>query len=111
MAGLTFHTLMFIMLSLVFLLGLVSLVGGIVILSMGAAGKDLRTLANQTTQLASKGLAEDVAGLVGNASILLDAVHQMVRTTAGIGVFLSVLGVVLMSGAVWFSFQILQMPL
>jgi len=56
--------------------------------------------------LAQKGIAEDVAGLVGNASSLLSATNELVRTSAGIGVFLAVLGVVLMAAATWLVLQI-----
>jgi len=71
-----------------------------------AAGKDVHTLATQTTRLAQKGLAEQVAGLVGNASALLEAVNKLVRTTAGVGVFLTVLGLLLMISA---SLLVLQL--
>jgi hypothetical protein len=63
-------------------------------------------LAAQTAQLAKKGIAEDVAGLVGNASTLLSATNELVRTSAGIGVFLAVLGFLLMGVATWLVLQI-----
>jgi hypothetical protein len=86
-------------------LGLITFTIGIFILVTRSMSKDMRTLTTQTTQLAQKGLAEDVAGLVGNTTALMDAVSQMVRTTAGIGVFLSSVGFILMVIATWMFFQ------
>lgn len=89
-----------------FVLGVITLLIGILLLITRSAGKEVRTLATQTAQLAKKGIAEDVAGLVGNASTLLSATNDLVRTSAGIGVFLAVLGFLLMAGATWLVLQI-----
>lgn len=96
--NLTFEILL-VMAIVLFVLGFITSISGILILTVRAAGKEVRTLANQTTRLAQKGLAEEVAGLVGNASALLEAVNKLVRTTAGVGVFLTVLGLLLMVSA------------
>ncbi|MES0359770.1 MAG: hypothetical protein ABUK20_02555 [Anaerolineales bacterium] len=89
-----------------FVLGVITLLIGILLLITRSAGKEVRSLATQTAQLAKKGIAEDVAGLVGNASTLLSATNDLVRTSAGIGVFLAVLGFLLMAGATWLVLQI-----
>jgi len=89
-----------------FILGVITLLIGILLLVTRSAGKEVRSLAAQTAQLAKKGIAEDVAGLVGNASTLLSATNELVRTSAGIGVFLAVLGFLLMAGATWLVLQI-----
>lgn len=89
-----------------FLLGIIAILIGIFILITRSAGKEVRTLATQTARLARKGMAEDVAGLVGNASSLLSATNELVRTSAGIGVFLAVLGFLLMAVATWLVLQI-----
>ena len=89
-----------------FILGALTLLIGIIILITRSAGKEVRTLATQTAQLARKGIAEDVAGLVGNASNLLSATNELVRTSAGIGVFLAVLGFLLMAVATWLVLKI-----
>jgi hypothetical protein len=88
-----------------FFLGVIITVTGVVILVTRAIGRDVKTLATQTTKLVQKGLAEDVAGLVGNASTLLDAVNQLTRTTAGVGVFLTIFGMLLMGVACWLALQ------
>ena len=105
LTSLTFEIIL-IMAIILFSLGLISTIAGILILTLRAAGKDVRTLATQTTRLAQKGLAEQVAGLVGNASALLEAVNKLVRTTAGVGVFLTVLGLLLMISASLLVLQI-----
>jgi hypothetical protein len=89
-----------------FLLGALTLLIGMILLITRSAGKEVRTLAKQTAQLAKKGIAEDVSGLVGNASTLLSATNDLVRTSAGIGVFLSVLGFLLMAVATWLVLKI-----
>jgi len=89
-----------------FILGAITLLVGIILLITRSAGKEVRTLATQTAKLAKKGIAEDVAGLVGNASNLLSATNELVRTSAGIGVFLAVLGFLLMAAAIWLVLQI-----
>jgi hypothetical protein len=89
-----------------FVLGMLTTIIGILILTTRVTNKDLRTIANQTSRLAQKGLAEEVAGLVGNASSLLDAMNQLVRTTTGVGVFLTLLGLCLMCAAGWIVLKI-----
>ena len=51
--------------------------------------RDVSALSAHTAKLAHKGIAEDMAGLVGNASALMTALSQMVRTAAGVGIFLT----------------------
>jgi hypothetical protein len=103
--NLTFE-LLIAMAIILFFLGMASSITGIVILTTRAAGRDIRTLATQTTHLAQKGLAEEVAGLVGNATSLLDAMNQLIRTAAGVGFFLTVFGLLLMVAAAWLTLQI-----
>lgn len=97
--------LLLIMAIALFFLGMVTTIIGIIILTR-ATSKDIHTLATQTSRLAQKGLAEEVAGLVGNASSLLEAMNQLIRTTAGVGVFLTVFGLLLMISACLLALQI-----
>jgi len=94
------------MASVLFLMGLVSLGMGIFILTRQAIGNNVRTIAEQTAKLAQKGIAEDVAGLVGNASSLLNALNQMVRSTSGIGIILVGISFVLFSASYGLIFQL-----
>jgi hypothetical protein len=88
-------------------------VSGIVILGIGVftlikklMGKELQTIADQTAKLAQKGIAEDITGLVGNARTLIEALTQMVKTTAGIGIFLIIIGFILLAAAYGLVLQI-----
>jgi len=89
---LTPTTVLLLMALSLFMLGIVTFIVGILILALRTSNQDVQTLATQTTRLAQKGLAEDVAGLVGNASTLINAMNQLVRTATGVGFFLTVMG-------------------
>ena len=84
-----------------FLLGIGTFLTGILILVAGSWWHDLRTLTTQTTRIAQKGLTDEISGLVGNASALLNSINELVHTTTGIGVFLTMIGMLLMSVTFW----------
>ncbi|HFC10513.1 MAG TPA: hypothetical protein ENJ54_11785 [Chloroflexi bacterium] len=81
---------------LVFLLGMATFVMGVFVLVARAMNRDIQRVAAHTARLAQKGLVEDASGLVGNASALVSALTRLVQTTAGVGIFLIVLGLALM---------------
>jgi hypothetical protein len=89
----TLSELTFLVITSLFLLGTVTLVTGIVVLLTRTMGKDLRAITAEASNLAQKGLIDDLSGLVGNASALLTATSQMVKTTAGVGILLIFLGI------------------
>jgi hypothetical protein len=89
-----------------FVVGVITFWVGVFLLAFRSAGKDVHAIATQTTRLAQKGLAEDIAGLVGNASALINAMNDLVRTTTGIGIFLTINGLLLMGFAIWFVLRI-----
>jgi hypothetical protein len=91
----------------IFVMGLISLATGIYLLLSKISGKDIRTIAQQATKLAQKGMAEEVAGLVGNASSLVDALNTLVRTAAGIGIFLIFVAFGLFAAAYYLVLQVL----
>jgi len=87
-------------------MALVLLICGVVILGIGVytlikkvLGKELNTIADQTAKIAQKGITDEISGLVGNARALIEVLNEMVKTTTGIGVFLVILGAVLLVGA------------
>ena len=92
-----------------FSIGLITFVAGILILTLKPSTTDIKALITQTTNLAQKGIAEDISGLVGNASVLMGAMSDLVRTTSGVGVFLSILGLILMLGSAWLAWQLTKM--
>lgn len=69
-------------------------------------GKEMRTIADQTSKLAQKGITDDMAGLVGNARTLIEVLNEMIKTTAGVGTFLVLLGVALGAAAYFLVTQI-----
>jgi hypothetical protein len=89
-----------------FLLGMITFTAGLFILFTRVTGQNVRAISDQTAQLAQKGLAEDIAGLVGNANALLNTMAEMVRTAAGVGVFLSISGTTMMGAGFWVLLQI-----
>ena len=89
-------------------LGILSMVCGLVLLVGQANGKAVQTIAAQTTRLAQKGIAEEVAGLVGNARALVDALNQLAKTSAGIGIFLFGCGIGMLVGAYFMASSILM---
>ncbi len=87
-------------------LGIILLVIGVIILITRVLGGGVKEIAEQTARLAQKGIAEEVAGLVGNASTLVESLNQLVRTAAGVGVFLIVIGLLLMAAAYGLVLQV-----
>ncbi len=89
--------------TVLFILGLIVMVISIFILTRQAIGRDIQTIATQTTKLADKGITENIAGLVGNASALINALHDLSKSNSGIGVFLVFLGIALLTTAYFIS--------
>jgi hypothetical protein len=94
-------------------MGIALLVAGLVFLGIGCfvlvkkiLGRELQTIADQTSKLAQKGLTEDVTGLVGNARSLIDSLNSLIKTQAGVGVMLLLLGILLLGGAYALVLQI-----
>ncbi len=106
MITITTYDLMLIIIATLFTIGVLSTITGIIILVTKSIGKEVSTIAVQTTRLAEKGIAEDIAGLVGNASSLLEAINQLVINTAGVGVFLTLFGLLMITAAGLLTLQI-----
>ena len=92
---------------ILFVMGGISFLAGTIILLFRTTNKDIRTLAVQTNNLAQKGIIDGIAGLVGNASSLLNATNQLVRTTTGIGAFFIFISILLIGISLLILFQIL----
>jgi hypothetical protein len=104
MVSMTMNDVMLTMTICVFFVGIVSLGAGVFILVSRVLNDDLRVLAEETTQLAKKGISDEISGLVGNASILLDSLNELIQTTRGIGLTLILLG----TGLVVVAYFLLQ---
>lgn len=92
MVSMTINDVLLTMTICIFFVGIVSLGAGVFILVSRVLNDDLRVLAQETSQLAKKGISDDISGLVGNASILLDSLNELIQTTRGIGLTLILLG-------------------
>lgn len=106
----TTYEFLITMATVLFLIGLISMGLSIFILAKQAIGKNLQTIAEQTTKLAEKGITENISGLVGNASSLINALDNLSRSSTGVGVFLVFLSLVLI-GAAYFLIQQINFPL
>lgn len=104
MVSMTINDVMLTMTICIFFVGIVSLGAGVFILISRVLNDDLRVLAEETSQLAKKGISDDISGLVGNASILLDSLNQLIQTTRGIGLTLILMGM----GLVVVAYYLLQ---
>jgi hypothetical protein len=87
---------------ILFGLGILCLILSIIILAKQAVGKNIQTIANQTTKLAEKGITDGVSGLVGNASLLISSLNDLSRSISGIGIFFVFLSLVLLAAAYFF---------
>ncbi len=106
MSSLNPYTIVLLVIAALFVIGLVTFIAGVLVLTLRSASGDIKNLASQTARLAQKGLVDEMSGLVGNATTLVDAMTQLVRTTRGIGIFLSILGMVLMGFACYLALQV-----
>jgi hypothetical protein len=95
-----------VMAAALFFLGMCTLTMGMFVLVTRTMNKDLRNISAQTAKMVQKGIAEDMAGLVGNASALLDGVSNLVKTAAGVGIFLTAIGLGMMAAGYWVVLQV-----
>jgi len=98
------HSIQLYMLAGIFILGMLTFISGVLILLIGVWGYDQRNLIVETSKLAQKGISEELSGLVGNASLLVSAINEMVKNRNGIGVLLVLAGAGLMVLAFYFSY-------
>ena len=79
-----------------FLIGLITFAIGVSILIIRSIGRDTRAISKSIVQMTQKGIADDLSGLVDNASSLMAATTNLIQTTKGIGVFLIISGTLFM---------------
>jgi len=61
----------------------------------------MRSLAVQSARIGQKAITDDLAAVADSAARLIESVNQLVRTNAGVGAFLTVLGMTQALGAYW----------
>lgn len=103
---LTKNEFFLIMASAALIIGLILIIIGIVILVTRVLGGDVKKIALQTAKLAQKGIAEEVAGLVGNTTTLVDSLNGLVKTAAGVGVFFILIGLLMLAAAYGLALQV-----
>ena len=81
MMGLTFFTF-----------GLISLGAGMFMLIRGPYRQEAQVLAAQSAKLSQKALTDDIGAIVGNATALVDAVNNLIRTSSGNAIVLVIVG-------------------
>ncbi|MEA4907011.1 MAG: hypothetical protein GYA17_11320 [Chloroflexi bacterium] len=101
----SFHDLIMTMSTGLFIMGVISVGIGLYILVARVLTGDLQAIAKQMGRLGQKGITDDIAGLVGNASSLVDTLNQLLKTTSGIGTFVIMIGLVLLLGAYYLLLQ------
>ena len=83
------------------LFGIVFLVAGLRKLLAREYTPAARALATQSARIGQKGLRENVSAVSQTATQLLNAVNQLVRTSAGVGAFLVLVGLFFMLASYW----------
>jgi hypothetical protein len=99
MFSMTVNDFLLTMATVLLIAGVILIGVGVFILIRKLTGKELQTIADQTTKLAQKGLSDDISGLVGNARSLIEALNDMVKTTTGIGLLIIIFGFALIGAA------------
>jgi hypothetical protein len=79
--------------------GLLCLLAGILILITRGFSREMRTLASTSTELSKRALNHDMTTLAESVSEILSQVNQLMKTAAGTGAFLILMGIGLMAGA------------
>jgi hypothetical protein len=99
MIEMTVNDFLLTMAALMMLMGVITFGIGVYIIVAKVVAGDVRSLATQTAKLAQKGITDDVSGLVGNASTLIDSLNGLTKTSAGLGMFLIFVGLALFGAA------------
>jgi hypothetical protein len=86
-------------------IGAVTFFIGMYVLVSRVLGVGITKIAEETKKIVQKGIAEEMAGLVGNASVLIESLNQLVQTSTGIGVFLVVIGAIVMGSSIYILTQ------
>jgi hypothetical protein len=76
-------------------MGIITFFVGIIILAFKVKSDEFTSITEQSAKLMEKGIVEDVSEMMGNTTSLLETINQMVKTKAGIGVFLVLITFVL----------------
>jgi hypothetical protein len=107
MLGLSINDFLLTLAVVILVMGVIAFLVGIFILAFKVINDDFNEISSQTAKLVGKGIGEDISGLVGSASALLQSITEMARTKAGVGMFLLLVAFVLLGCA---YFMITRIP-
>lgn len=97
MFSLTANDFVLILSGVVVVLGVIAFIIGLFTLAFKVSGGDFSEISTTSAKIMAKGLTDDVADLMGNASVLLESITQMTKTRAGVGMFLIIVSFILFS--------------
>jgi hypothetical protein len=83
--------------------GLLCLLAGILILIGRSFSGEMKTLAATSTELSKRAISHDMTPVADSITDLLSQVNQLMKTAAGTGAFLILMGVGLMAAAYWLT--------
>jgi hypothetical protein len=83
--------------------GLLCLLAGILILIGRSFSGEMRTLAATSTELSKRAISHDMTSVAESVTELLSQVNQLMKTAAGTGAFLILMGVVMMAAGYWLT--------
>ena len=95
MMNLTANDFVLVMAGIVVILGVIAFLIGLITLAFKVGGGDFSEISTTSAKIMNKGLTDDVADLMGNASSLLQSITQMTKTRAGVGMFLIIISFIL----------------
>jgi len=94
-----------IMAGVIFTLGVLTIILGLIIILTKEYQETLRVLASHSTRLTGRAVTEDgMAPVLDGMSRLLDAIRRLIATAVGVGVFLCLLGVGMAALGYWMLF-------
>lgn len=99
MFGLTMNDLILILSFVILAMGVITFIVGIFTLAFKINSEDFNEISSQTAKIMNKGMSEDISGMIGNASSLLQSINEMARTKAGVGMFLLIVAFILLGCA------------
>ncbi len=99
MFGLTMNDLILILSFVILAMGVITFIVGIFTLAFKINSEDFNEISSQSAKIMNKGMSEDISGMIGNASSLLQSINEMARTKAGVGMFLLIVAFILLGCA------------
>jgi TRAP-type uncharacterized transport system fused permease subunit len=85
-----------------FVVGVLSSIAGLWIILAKEYHETMKQLASQSVRISGRAITQDtVAPLIDSASRMVEAINQLIRTAAGVGAFLTVVGVMICVVSFW----------